>query len=600
MESLIPNLTFAESAKNIDWSAMESVPFNYTVAVGALCLGAALFYHASIPKPLPGIPFVAGSDKRMFGDLPPALAHESKTGLMFTYIRDNCIKLNSPVVQLFFRPFSSPWIAVCDGREAQDIMTHRTKEFDRSPLSGDLVRAHAPQSQLPMLTNEQWRFNRQLIRDTMSPKFLNSFAAAKAHEAGSDLVKLWKQKTRLAEARTFDVKADVLMAVVDVIWSASFGSDIDACKTQLRYLEGVKHVSLPKLIDDREVVNIPACDSPEAYAALITLFDSSIIPLKSPFGYHHHWLAMKVVPRYRRAMSIRDRLVKESIRRAYRTFADKDTTKPDDAKSAVDFVVEREVASAAKEGRPPMQANIAKYIHDELCLFLSAGSTTTAEAICWGLKYLTAHQDIQQKIREHMNSSFSQEFATGSQLTASDIAESTNPFLEAFMYESLRHGTNMEAHLRVALSDTQILGHHIPKGTNVILVVNGPSLTSPAMPVDETKRSNTSKSTIEAHTRQWRSENLETFIPERWLITNAKGETEFDPRAAPMQTFGAGPRSCFGQKFAMLEMRIIYSLILWNFELLPIHESLREFQGVEVLTLQPRHVRVKLRELHKK
>jgi cytochrome P450 len=64
-----------------------------------------------------------------------------------------------------------------------------------------------------------------------------------------------------------------------------------------------------------------------------------------------------------------------------------------------------------------------------------------------------------------------------------------------------------------------------------------------------------------------------------------------------MQTFGAGPRSCFGQKFAMLEMRIMYALILWNFELMPIEQSLLDFQGEEVLTLQPKNVRVNLRAI---
>ncbi|RYP13802.1 hypothetical protein DL767_010581 [Monosporascus sp. MG133] len=544
---------------------------------GLLCLGCLLFYYASIPKPLPGIPYVKGSERRMFGDLPVALAHERKTGLMFTYIRDNCIKLNAPVVQLFFRPFLKPWIAVCDGREAQDIMTHRTREFDRSPLSGDLVRAHAPQSQLPMLTNEQWRFNRLLVRDTMSPKFLATIAATRAHVAGSDLVALWREKTRLARARTFDIKQDVLMAVVDVIWSATFGSAIQSCQTQRRFLTGINQLAALAADDgdDSKLVDIPRCDPPAAYTALTALFDSSIIPLKSPFGYYHHWLAMKVVPRLRRAMRIRDQLVQASIANAYKTFADKASPKPDVVKSAVDLVVEREVASAAKEGRLPMQPAIGQRIHDELCLFLSAGSTTMAEAICWGLK------------------------RSGNRIPAHGGSDrgNGNPYLEAFMYESLRHGTNMEAHLRIALADTQILGHYIPKGSNVILVVNGPSLTSPAMPVDETTRSPTSKASTKASTRQWNQTDLDRFTPERWLAKSASGETEFDPRAAPMQTFGAGPRFCFGQKFALLEMRIIYSLILWNFELLPIHESLADFQGVEVLTLQPKHVRVKLREL---
>lgn len=117
------------------------------------------------------------------------------------------------------------------------------------------------------------------------------------------------------------------------------------------------------------------------------------------------------------------------------------------------------------------------------------------------------------------------------------------------------------------------------------------------MPVDEADRSPTSRASPEASIRQWDQDNLDQFMPERWLRKNQQSKMIFDPRAAPMQTFGAGPRSCFGQKFAYLEMRIIYSVILWNFELLPIHESLVDFEGMEVLTLQPKNVRVRLREI---
>lgn len=47
----------------------------FGLILGILCACFA-FYKAAIPTPLRGIPFVKGSDKRMFGDLPAALAHE--------------------------------------------------------------------------------------------------------------------------------------------------------------------------------------------------------------------------------------------------------------------------------------------------------------------------------------------------------------------------------------------------------------------------------------------------------------------------------------------------------------------------------------------
>jgi len=153
------------------WSKTIEYPPPLALASILLLLGGWIFYYASLPRNLKDIPYVKASASRMFGDLPAALAHERRTGLLFTYIINKCVELNAPVAQLSFRPFGRPWVVICNGREAQDIMTHRAREFDRSKLSGDLVRAHAPQSQLPMLTNDQWRFNRLLVRNTCRRSF---------------------------------------------------------------------------------------------------------------------------------------------------------------------------------------------------------------------------------------------------------------------------------------------------------------------------------------------------------------------------------------------------------------------------------------------
>lgn len=118
------------------------------------------------------------------------------------------------------------------------------------------------------------------------------------------------------------------------------------------------------------------------------------------------------------------------------------------------------------------------------------------------------------------------------------------------------------------------------------------------MSIDESKRSVSSRD-FKADFERWDdSISLEEFAPERWLVKNEQtGETEFDFRAAPMQIFGAGIRSCYGKKLAYLEMRTIYSLIVWNFELLSIPDSLSDLKGQDVLAHQPQNVRIILKEI---
>jgi len=75
----------------------------------------------------------------------------------------------------------------------------------------------------------------------------------------------------------------------------------------------------------------------------------------------------------------------------------------------------------------------------------------------------------------------------------------------------------------------------------------GPSYLSPPVPIEENKRSQTSRESREDE-RRWASHaDLDVFRPERWLVTNSTGEVDFDGRAAPLHNFGAGLRSCYGK-----------------------------------------------------
>ena len=62
------------------------------------------------------------------------------------------------------------------------------------------------------------------------------------------------------------------------------------------------------------------------------------------------------------------------------------------------------------------------------------------------------------------------------------------------------------------------------------------------------------------------------FKPERFLQkANSPDETTRHPFA--FIPFSAGARNCIGQKFAMMEMKIILSLLLFNFEMIPMVET---------------------------
>jgi hypothetical protein len=78
---------------------------------------------------------------------------------------------NSPLPQIFIRPFDNPFVLLSDYREAQDILMRR-KEWDRNDWSIALLSGNAPQHHISMKTGQTWKAHRSLLQDLVTPKFL--------------------------------------------------------------------------------------------------------------------------------------------------------------------------------------------------------------------------------------------------------------------------------------------------------------------------------------------------------------------------------------------------------------------------------------------
>src|SRR5215469_16093111 len=136
-----------------------------------------LAYYWCLPKPIPAIPYNKHAAKSIWGDGKDMAASISKTGQIFLWMVQQTIRLKSPVIQVF-RPFSRPWVIIVDYRESQDILTRRTKEFDRSDFAGDVFAGIAPEHHVRMkTTNPKFKEHRRVLQDLMTPGFLNDVAA---------------------------------------------------------------------------------------------------------------------------------------------------------------------------------------------------------------------------------------------------------------------------------------------------------------------------------------------------------------------------------------------------------------------------------------
>lgn len=210
----------------------------------------------------------------------------------------------------------------------------------------------------------------------------------------------------------------------------------------------------------------------------------------------------------------------------------------------------------------------------------------------WIARYLTGHPAIQSKLRSALYTSLPKAVSEKRFPTFDELRCARIPYLDAVIEEMLR--LTAVTVTREALYDTQILGKHIPKGSTVFLVSNGPGFLSPSLPVDDAKRSQTSRA---AKDRSWdETKDLRLYDPERWLVHNGDS-VKFDGASGPQLGFGAGTRGCWGKRMAYIEMRHILSLVVWSFELLEIPEELGGYAAEEGIARRPQRCFVKLRKL---
>jgi cytochrome P450 len=163
---------------------------------------------------------------------------------------------------------------------------------------------------------------------------------------------------------------------------------------------------------------------------------------------------------------------------------------------------------------------------DECLILFVAGHETSANALSWMIYLLGKHPHMLEKI-----------YHTPPEAGSAQIRN--------VIYETLRLYPPGWVVDRISLEEDQVLDFLLPKNTMWVIYIRG----------------------MHRNPKYWKAPNQ--FIPDRWSDTQLNKEA-FMP-------FGAGPRLCIGEHFAMMEMELILSEILrrWHFRLLvdAVHEK---------------------------
>ncbi|KAF2962924.1 hypothetical protein GQX73_g10651 [Xylaria multiplex] len=552
-----------------------------------------------MPKPIPGIPYNETSSHKLLGDVPAIADHMAKTegGTFITYILKTMKSLDSPLIQVFIRPFGKSHLVLGDFPEAYDILMRR-REFDRSPTLGDLVKGLTPNLHIHLKTNDTWKNQRRLIQDLMTPSFLHNVAGPVLYQNLTTMIELWRMKSRIADGRPWKAADDVNQMALNALTAFSFGEEFEhsATKPALSAVQAMSEESIAQIkrkgLD--EIVDFPKGQEGPVFRAIRELTET-VGKVQGNPAPGLTWAYVTRKPRVRKAIRIKEDCIEKELKNGVRRLEE---TSGRVIKSAVDQMIVRERALAKKDGRAPNF--FSRVMIDEIFGFVLAGHETTSTALCWSLKYLADYPSTQNTLREALHRAFQSLTANRHNPSIHEIISTSIPYLDATIEEILRCTGPIPVVDRIATVDTELLGHRIPKGTVVTCLVTGPSLMSPGFDINTSRRSLTSQSDVkEGRHRAWDPTGIAQFNPDRWIAPSkgSPGDIEFDPTSGPQLVFGLGTRGCYGKRLVYLEMRIVLVLLVWNFELLSCPPAVSTYHSKLIASNEPTHTYVRLREI---
>jgi hypothetical protein len=350
-----------EKLRNL--SAIDMMPYFLPACIGLAVALLYAVYRLALPKPIPGdIPYNRDATKSILGDIPTLM----KFGDPFEWLREQTIKHNSPIVQVFARPFSKPWVILADYREAYDISARRTREFDRSDHIRIQLGGALPDHHVWRKTDSRWKYNRSLIQDLMVPAFLQTVAAPRLHYAVSGLVSVWKEKSRLAKGHPFLAEKDIYLAALDGVWSFAFGFDENESASRAFYedLAHLQAVELPRNID--EPVDIPESKVNDIHNAVLSITDRVGSNQGAPFPIFNDWWRRTFLPEQTKAYRVKEKFIKDSLDKASIRFNNPSDHDTQDVRCALDYMLKRETQQAQRAGKRPQFHS--REIYDEVSL----------------------------------------------------------------------------------------------------------------------------------------------------------------------------------------------------------------------------------------
>lgn len=191
-------------------------------------------------------------------------------------------------------------------------------------------------------------------------------------------------------------------------------------------------------------------------------------------------------------------------------------------------------------------------LRDQVITLFTAGHETTSNALTWTWYLLSQHPEVEKKLHAELA-----QVLEGRRPNLHDLA--SLPYTEMVIKESMRMYPPVWAlNTRVAVEDTTIGDYPIAKGGRIWI--------SPHV----------------MHHHPDYFPEPERFIPERFATDNESKLTRY-----AYIPFGAGPRICIGNSFAMMEAQLILATVAQKFTFHLASDS--QVQRNPLITMSPKN-----------
>jgi cytochrome P450 len=184
---------------------------------------------------------------------------------------------------------------------------------------------------------------------------------------------------------------------------------------------------------------------------------------------------------------------------------------------------------------------------DEILILFTAGHETTSNALTFALQLLALHPEWQEKIHDEIQNNKNvydlMEVVMSSKNCQQVIEESMRLYPPAYFMD------------RVNIEADHFNGINFDKGSNLLFSIYE----------------------IHRHPKLW--DRPDEFLPERFNEGSRKFSSQYFP-------FGAGPRKCIGNNFAMFEMIIAVNELIRDYK---IHPEFEEIDIKPLITLKPKN-----------